>query len=141
MLRRLVRRALARRAPCGRVIQTDSNQAPELKVTVAGNVSVRTHAAPAKLMLGAVASGSRASREVVVRANGWEGLKVESVQCGEGLSATAEETAPGREWRITVSLVGNPAPGLLKSEVRIDVNDHLAKEIIVPVYAIIRGGT
>jgi len=123
------------------VIQTDSNQAPELKVTVAGNVAARTHAAPAKLMLGAVSSGSRASREVVVRANGWEGLKVESVQCGEGLSATAEETTPGREWRITVSLVGNPAPGLLKSEVRIDVNDPLAKEIIVPVYAIIRGGT
>jgi len=121
-------------------IRTDLGGAPELKVTLTGNVAARTYAIPAKLMFGVVAPGTTASREVVVRANGWDGLKVESVHAGDGLSVTAEETDPGKEWKIAVRIDGSPAPGLLKSELRIAVNDPLVKEVVVPVYAVIRDG-
>jgi len=121
-------------------IRTDLGGTPELKVTLTGNVSAKTYAVPAKLMFGVVASGGTPSREVVVRANGWEDLKVESVHTGDALSATAEQTDPGKEWKIAVRIDGSPAPGLLKSELRITVNDPLVKEIVVPVYAVIRDG-
>lgn len=121
-------------------IQTDLAGARELKVTLTGNVAARTYAMPAKLMFGVVASGSTPSREVLVRANGWDGLKVESVHAGNGLSASAEQTDPGKEWKIAVRIAGNPPPGLLKSEIRFTVNDPLVKEIVVPVYAVIRDG-
>ena len=73
-------------------------------------------------------------------ANGWEGLRVESVQTTGGLSASAEETSGGREWKVIVGVAGRPAAGLLKGEVHITTNDPLVKEIVVPVCAIIRDG-
>ena len=121
-------------------IRTDLDQMRELKVTFAGSVPARTYASPAKLMLGVVASGSSHSRDVMIRANGWQGLKVESVQATDGLAATAEETTPGKEWKITVRVVGSPKPGFLKGELRSAVNDPLTKEIVVPVYAVISEG-
>jgi len=123
------------------VINADVNDGPrDLKVTLAGNVPARTYATPGKLLFGVVELDGSPSREVVVHANGWDGLKVESVHAGNGLSASAEQTDPGKEWKIAVRIAGNPPPGLLKSEIRFTVNDPLVKEIVVPVYAVIRDG-
>jgi len=121
-------------------LRTDVAGTPELKVTFTGEVAFRTYAVPAKLMFGVVASGSTPSREVVVRANGGEDMKVESVHAGNALSATVDQTDAGKEWKIAVRITGNPPPGLLKSEIRFTVNDPLVREIVVPVYAVIRDG-
>jgi len=122
------------------VIQAEMDGPRDLKVVFSGNVPDRTYATPAKLLLGVVAAGSTPSRELRVFANGWEGLRVESVQATGEFSASAEEMSTGREWKVTVGVAGRPAAGLLKGEVRIATNDPLTKEIVVPVSAIIREG-
>ena len=118
-------------------IRTDLDEPRELKVTFAGSVTVHTYASPEKLLFGVVKPGGFPSRDVMVRTSGWEGLKVESVKATGSLGTTAEETTPGKEWKITVRVAGSLAPGLLKGELRIAVNDPLTKEIVVPVYAVV----
>ena len=123
------------------VIQTDIEKVQPVTVMVTGNVRSKTEITPPKLFFGPVCVGAEAdnaSRELTVRANSWNGLKVEKVETPASLAATVEEVKKGKEWKVSVRIKGPVQPGVLKEKVKLLLNDPTMKEVEVQVFALLR---
>lgn len=129
------------------LVQTDIEKAKPITVSVTGNVLSRTEVTPQKLFFGVVCSGDTVSRDLIVRANSWEGLKLEKVEAPDGLAVTTEETVPGKEWKVVVLIKNAVAKAddkpagnstMLKERITLSLNDPTMKKVDVAVYALIR---
>jgi len=129
------------------LVQTDMPAVKPITVSVTGKVLSRTEVVPPKLFFGVVCSGDTVLRDLTVRANSWEGLKVEKVQAPDGLTVTTEETVPGKEWKVTVQVMNAEAKAgdkpagnstMLKEKITLSLNDPTMKKVDVAVYALIR---
>ena len=147
----LVRVRIAGNPPAGAFvatvgIQTDIEKAKAINITVTGNVRLRTEVIPPKLFFGVVCSGTTPSRDLIVKANSWDGLKVEGVEAPPGLAVTTKEVKPGKEWLITVQLKDTAAKAggdaaassMRKEKVKLLLNDPAQKTVEVIVYALVR---
>jgi len=120
------------------LIQTDIEKLKPVPITVSGNVHMRTELIPPRLFFAVVCVGETPTRELIVRANQWEGLKIEKVDAPETLSVATEELKPGKEWRLAVTFKGPAPEGLYKDKITIHLNDEEMKQAEVPVVAMIR---
>ena len=120
------------------LVQTDIEKAKPITVTVMGTVHARTEVTPPKVFFGVVCLGEMPTRELIVRANQWEGLKVEKVDAPPALSILAEEAVLGKEWRVAVTFKGPAPEGLYKEKIMIHLNDDEMKQVEVTVFAMVR---
>ena len=119
-------------------ISIDLDKKRNLPVTVKGYVRSRTDIIPRKLFFGIVAAGQSPKRDILIRANSWEGLEVEKVEAPDALHVTAEEVTEGKEWRVSVQLNGPFDSRMLRENIRIYINDPEMREIELKVQAIWR---
>jgi len=117
-------------------LQTDFDK-PAPSITVSGHVASRTEVIPPKLFFGVI-NGNAPPREITVKANLWDQLKIESVDVPASLAAEAREVTPGKEWRISVSIKQPVPEGMLKDKITIHLNDADMKIVEVPVSALVR---
>ena len=68
------------------------------------------------------------------------GLVVRSVIVPEGVSYRLSETDPGIEYRLALRLQERPRPGKIEGAVEIFTDHPDEDRLVVPLYAIVRGG-
>ncbi|HUU70531.1 MAG TPA: DUF1573 domain-containing protein [Planctomycetota bacterium] len=129
------------------LIQTDLDKTRPITISVTGNVLSRTEVTPPKIFFGVVCTGDTVSRSLLVKANSWEGLKVEKVESPDCLTVATEETKPGKEWKVTVQIkdaaakAGDKPAGnstMLKEKIKLFLNDPTMRQAEVMVYALVR---
>jgi len=120
------------------VVGTDMEGVPPLKLTVSGYSRTRTEVVPPRLFFGVVNLEEETTRSITLRANGWEGLKIEKVDAPDTLIAAATETAEGQEWNVDVTVKKDAPDGMLREKIVIHTNDEESKEIEVQVYVLVR---
>ena len=119
-------------------ISTDLDKKRSLTVTVRGYVRSRTDIIPRKLFFGIVGDGQTPKRDILIRANSWDGLKVEKVEAPDMLNVTTEEITEGKEWRVSVQLNGPFESKMFRERIRIYINDPQMRKIELKVQAILR---
>jgi hypothetical protein len=119
------------------LINTDLDARSNISVTVSGYVRARTEIVPPKLFFGVVRVNEHPTRQVVVRANSWEGLKVEKVKAPEGIAVTAEEVTEGKEWRLSAQMKGPFTSKIVTGRIKLYLNDPQMREVEVKVYGLI----
>jgi hypothetical protein len=121
-------------------LRTTSPREPVIAVPVFGSVEGDVVVFPSRVAFG-VAQGNPVEREVLIRNRGPRPLAVTRVAVpAEVATYHLDAVEQGQEYRVTVRLRRGLRPGKVKGAVEIFTDHPDEPHIVVPLYAVVRGG-
>jgi hypothetical protein len=138
--------ALDRDTPLGRFndtlrLSTTSSREPVVTVPVFGSVEGDVVVLPPQVTFGVARPGSVVERELFIRNRGDRPVTVTRVAVPERLASySLAALEAGQQYRLTLRLREDLRPGKFEDTIEIFTDHPDEERIVVPFYAIVRGG-